>query len=167
MSKSREMLAEAFAGEAQANRRYLAFARKAEEDGFPHIAKILRAAAHAETIHAHNHLRAMKAVGSTVENMEAAINGETYEFESMYPEMMSAAKEEGDQEAYKSFFYANEVEKMHAEIFKMALASAGAGKDAASREIHVCPVCGCTVEGEAPETCPVCGRPGSAFTRID
>ena len=166
MSKTREMLQEAFAGESQANRRYLAFAEKAEKDGYPHIAKMFRAAAEAETIHAHNHLRAMAGIKDTVENVQAAVRGETYEFKTMYPEMLEMAKREGDKEAHRSFFYANEVEKIHAAMFERALMYAREGKDAPSGPIHVCPVCGYTVEGNVSDKCRVCGTSGSEFFEI-
>lgn len=118
MSKTEEYLKEAFSGESQANRRYLAFAEKAEKEGYPQVARLFRAAAEAETIHAMNHLRALKAIRSTKENLEEAISGETHEFKSMYPEMLRVAKEEGNKNAEISFRYANEVEKVHAELYK-------------------------------------------------
>ncbi len=167
MSKTKEMLQQAFAGESQANRRYLAFAKKAEEEGLHQIARMFRAAAEAETVHAHNHLAAMKGIGDTAANVQAAIEGETYEFESMYPEMIEMAKKEGESEAQRSFYYANEVEKIHAELFKAALEYAREGKDAPASEVYVCPVCGYTTEGEAPEKCPICATPGAEFKRID
>ncbi len=167
MSKTREMLQEAFAGESQANRRYLAFAKKAEEEGFPQIARMFRAAAEAETIHAHNHLAAMDGIGDTAANVQAAVHGETYEFKTMYPEMLEAAKKEGDDRAHKSFFYANEAEKMHAAMFERALMYVKEGKDAPAGDIYVCPVCGYTTEGKAPDKCRVCGTPGDKFIPIE
>ncbi|OAQ20404.1 rubrerythrin family protein [Thermosulfurimonas dismutans] len=166
MSKSEEKLQEAFAGESQANRRYLAFAKKAEEEGFPGIAKMFRAAAEAETIHALNHLRAMGGIKSTAENVQAAIHGETYEFKTMYPEMIEIAEKEGNQEAKRSFFYANEAEKMHAAMFERALMYIKEGKDAPVDQIYVCPVCGYTVEGSRPDKCKVCWAEGSKFIEI-
>jgi len=167
MGKVEEKLQEAFAGESQANRRYLAFAKKAEEEGFPGIAKRFRAAAEAETIHALNHLRVLGGVKSTAENVEAAIHGETYEFKTMYPEMIEIAKKEGNQEAKQSFFFANEAEKMHAAMFERALMYVKEGKDAPVDQIYVCPVCGYTVEGKRPEKCKVCGTEGSKFLEIE
>lgn len=157
-------LAEAFAGESQANRRYLAFAKKAEEEGFKQIAKLFRAAAEAETVHALNHLRELGGIKSTRENLEAAINGESYEFQKMYPQMIEDAKAENNNSALRSFHYANEVEKIHADLYQKALQNLGRNPDV---DYYVCQVCGNTVEGEAPEECPICGAKKEAFKRID
>lgn len=165
MARSEEFLKEAFAGESQANRKYLAFAAKAEEEGFPQVARLFRAAAEAETIHAHSHLKVLKGIGTTKENLEAAIAGETHEFEHMYPEMIEAAKEEGNKQAERSFTFANEVEKVHAALYKKALENLG--KNQETFPYYVCKVCGHTVEKEPPETCPVCGAKAKMFVRID
>jgi len=165
MSKTAEYLREAFAGESQANRKYLAFAERAEKDGYRQIARLFRAAAEAETIHAHNHLRALKGVKSTRENLEEAVSGETYEFKDMYPKMIEAAKAEENKVAERTFRYANEVEKIHAQLYQMALDSFETTQEEYS--YYVCPVCGYTAEKEAPEQCPVCGAKGSLFKRID
>lgn len=164
MSKTMNDLAEAFAGESQANRKYLAFAKKAEQDGFPQVAKLFRAAAEAETVHAHAHLREMGGIKSTKENLEAAIGGETHEFEAMYPGMIEDAKAEGNQGALRSFMFANEVEKIHADLYKKALAALGKNADV---EYYVCQVCGNTVENGAPDECPICGAKKQAFKKID
>jgi len=164
MSKTEKNLQDAFAGESQANRKYLAFAVKAEEEGYPQVARLFRAAAEAETIHAHNHLREMGGIGSTRENLEAAIGGETYEFEKMYPAMIDEARAEGRDAALRSFNFANEVEKVHAELYRKALENLGSNADV---DYHVCGVCGNTVEGEAPDKCPVCGAGKEAFRQID
>jgi len=164
MSKTMNDLAEAFAGESQANRKYLAFAKKAELDGFPQVAKLFRAAAEAETVHAHAHLREMGGIKSTKDNLEAAIGGETHEFEAMYPGMIADAKAEGNQGALRSFMYANEVEKIHADLYKKALAALGKNADV---EYYVCQVCGNTVENGAPDECPICGAKKQAFRKID
>jgi len=164
MSKTMNNLAEAFAGESQANRKYLAFAKKAEQDGFPQVAKLFRAAAEAETVHAHAHLREMGGIKTTKENLEAAIGGETHEFESMYPGMIEDAKAEGNQGALRSFMFANEVEKIHADLYKKALAALGNNADV---EYYVCQVCGNTVENSAPDECPICGAKKQAFKKID
>jgi len=156
---------EAFAGESQANRKYLAFAQAADREGYPQVARLFRAAAEAETIHAHNHLRALKGIRSTKQNLEEAISGETEEFMSMYPKMIEAASAEGHKEALQSFDYANQVEKIHAGLYKSALESLG--KDAKDTPYYVCPVCGNTVEGEPPGVCPICGTAGKMFKRID
>lgn len=164
MSKTQKDLMDAFAGESQANRKYLAFAKKAEAEGFKQIAKLFRAAADAETVHAHNHLREAGGIKGTKENLEAAINGETFEFQQMYPAMIEDAKTEALQGALKSFVYANEVEKIHAELYKKALASMGSNPDI---DYYVCQVCGNTVEGEAPDECPICKSKKQAFKKVD
>ncbi len=165
MTKSEANLKEAFAGESQANRTYLAFAQAADKEGHPQVARLFRAAAEAETVHALNHLRAMKGVKSTTENLQAAISGETHEFTQMYPGMIEAAKAEGHREARQSFAYANEVEKVHAKLYKDALE--GLGKETESYSYYVCPVCGFTAEADAPSACPICGTPGKMFKKID
>jgi rubrerythrin len=164
MSKTEQNLMDAFAGESQANRKYLAFAKKAEQEGFTNVAKLFRAAAAAETIHAHNHLRGMNAVKSTKENLMAAISGEMFEFQNMYPRMISDAKAEGQDYALRSFNLANEVEKVHAALYTKALESLGNGT---AVEYHVCSVCGHTVEGEAPDECPVCRSKKQAFHKTE
>jgi len=156
MGDTKENLASAFAGESQANRRYLAFAKKAVEDGFPNLAKLFKAAAAAETIHAHNHLRVMGGVGSTAENVQEAINGETFEFKQMYPGFLGTAKEAGETKASWSFDVALQVEKVHAALYEGALASINSGKDLETTKFYVCKVCGNTFENEHPAKCPVC-----------
>lgn len=164
MAKTEKNLLEAFAGESQANRKYLAFAKKAESEGHAQVARLFRAAARAETVHAHSHLRVLGGVKGTAENLEEAIGGETHEFESMYPRMIREAEAEGNGAARKSFEFANEVEKIHAALYQKALESLGKN---AETEYHVCKVCGNTVEGEPPEKCPVCGAPRKAFEKVD
>ncbi len=164
MTKTEKNLWEAFAGESQANRKYLAFADKADKEGHKQVARLFRAAAHAETIHAHAHLRALKAIGDTAANLKEAIGGETHEFQEMYPGMIAAAKEEGHKAGERSFSYANEVEKIHAALYQKALDSLGSKEET---DFHVCSVCGYTCEGEAPEKCPVCGASSKAFDKID
>lgn len=165
MSKTLENLQAAFAGESQANRKYLAFADKAEAEGKPGVAKLFRAAAAAETIHAHAHLRLMKGIGSTEENLKAAISGETYEFEKMYPEMMDDAKEEGENAILRYFGFANEAEKIHAELYTAAL-EADTDKFA-DADFYICSVCGHTQDGEATEKCPICGAAPKAYHKVD
>jgi len=164
-SQSEGNLEEAFAGESQANRRYLAFAKKAEAEGYPQVAKLFRAAAEAETVHALAHLRVMGGVGSTAENLRDAIRGETYEFKTMYPAMIAQAEEEGFKKVQRSFDYANQVEETHAGLFQRALD--GLDKELEPFDYYVCPVCGNTVEGEAPEVCPICRAPGDRFIRVE
>ena len=159
-------LAEAFAGESQANRKYLAFAKKAETDGFPQIAKLFRAAAEAETIHAHAHLRVMGGIKGTVENLKAAVAGEGAEFREMYPAMVTAAEAEGNKQALNSFKNAMAVEKIHYDLYSKALEAVEGGGDLPEKTIFVCPVCGNTVEEEAPGSCPICGVPGTKFIAI-
>jgi rubrerythrin len=163
--KTEKNLKEAFAGESQANRKYLAFAVQAERDGFLQVAKLFRASAEAETVHAHSHLRAMAGVKTTQENLKEAIAGETHEFKSMYPQMIAEAENEGSAQALRSFKFANEVEKVHAGLYQKALDTLG--KEAIEPyDYFVCSVCGHTVERGAPDVCMVCGAKGSAFSRV-
>ena len=164
MSKTEKNLAEAFAGESQANRKYLAFAKKADEEGLTQIARLFRAAAAAETVHAHTHLQNMGGVGSTDANLREAMDGEVHEFTNMYPQMIEDAKEEVNKAAQMGFMYANAVEKIHADLYKKAL---NAMADLAETSYFVCDVCGNTVEGEAPDKCPICGVSKDHFMKID
>jgi rubrerythrin len=166
MSKTSDNLKAAFAGESQANRKYLAFAKKADEEGFPQIAKLFRAAAEAETVHAHAHLRVLEGVKSTAENLNEAVNGETFEFTKMYPEFIEAAKAENNKAALISFNYANKVEQVHAELYKKAVESISSKKDLPKADIYICPVCGDTFVGEVPDRCPVCGLVKEKFVKI-
>jgi len=159
-------LQEAFAGESQANRKYLAFAKKADEDGLSQVAKLFRAAAAAETIHAHAHLRVMGGIKNTLKNLEEAIEGEAFEFQKMYPEFLDVAQKEGNKPAEFSFKNALAVEEIHHSLYENALATVKAGGDLPVAPIYVCPVCGNTVEDGVPETCPVCNVPGSKFSEI-
>ena len=156
---------EAFAGESQANRKYTAFSAQADKEGFPQAAKLFRAAAEAEAVHAANHLRALKAIKNTKENLREAIAGETHEFKEMYPEMITAAKAEGAKDAERSFNYANAVEEYHARLYHDMLEGLEAKKE--SYPYFVCPVCGMTVEKEVPDKCPVCGVKGSMFKKVE
>ncbi len=162
-ANTEQNLKEAFAGESQANRRYLAFAKKAEEEGYAQVAKLFRAAAEAETVHAHNHLRVLKGIRPTKENIQEAIAGETHEFKKMYPEMMEKAKAEKNDEGFETFHFANEVEKIHAALYTKALERLGKNE---VLDYYVCPVCGNTVEKAPPEKCPICRTPGKAFRKI-
>ncbi len=164
MPKTEKNLQDAFAGESQANRKYLAFAKKAEAEGFKQAAKLFRAAAAAETIHAHNHLKELGVVKSTKENLMAAINGESYEFQKMYPQMIADAQTEGSTGALRSFNFANEVEKIHAALYQKALDTLGRN---AVVDYYVCSVCGYTAEGEAPDECPVCKSKKQAFHKVE
>jgi len=162
-----ENLKAAFAGESQANRTYLAFAAKAEEEGLSQVARLFRAVAAAETVHAHAHLAAMGGVKSTAENLQTAIDGEGYEFTRMYPPFVEEARQEGNTAAEQSFSNALAVEKIHHYLYTQALSAVKAGKDLEPADIYVCSVCGNTVRGEAPETCPICANPKSGFTRVE
>jgi len=167
MTKTEENLKAAFAGESQANRKYLAFAEKADKEGFPQIAKTFRAAAAAETVHAHNHLRVLGGIKSTKENIQEAIEGEHYEFTNMYPEFLDDAKKEGNKDAERTFNYANEVEKVHHKLYEAAFKAIESGKDLDKKDLYICPVCGYTHEGDPPVKCPVCGAMKKAFKKID
>lgn len=162
--KTQQNLKAAFAGESQANRRYLAFAAKADDEGFAQAAKLFRATADSETVHALAHLTATKSVGSTADNLKEAIGGETYEFQTMYPPMIQDAEEENDKVAKMSFIRANAVEQEHAKLFDAMLNDL---VDAAFVDYYVCQVCGHVHINEAPEKCPVCGASKNKFKKID
>lgn len=157
-------LTEAFAGESQANRKYLAFAKKADDEGYAQVARLFRAAADAETVHAHAHLAVMGGIGDTAKNLEEAIGGETHEYTKMYPAFIEEAKAEGQKDAEMSFGNANAVEEIHAGLYKKELDNLGKNEETV---YYVCQHCGNTVEGEAPERCPVCGQPKSMFKLVE
>jgi rubrerythrin len=165
MPTTEENLQVAFAGESKAFQKYEAFAAKAEKDGFTNIAKLFRTTAQAEKLHAEGHLKAMDAIGSTTDNLQTAIDGETYEHEEMYPPMLEQAVAEGHK-AKKMFKYAVEAEKVHAELYKLALEAAKEGKDLTEENFYLCPVCGHIEMGTPPEKCPICGVPGSKYVLI-
>lgn len=164
MTKTFDDLMAAFAGESQANRKYLAYASQAESDGFPQVARLFRAVAHAETVHALNHFKRAGEVGTTEENLKAAMAGEHYENTEMYPGFMKDAEEEGNTKALKSFHWANEAEKVHEVLYKEALEALG--KPGEEYDYYICPVCGYTHKRSAPEKCPVCSTPGSRFEKV-
>jgi rubrerythrin len=165
MAKTEQFLKEAFAGESQANRKYLAFAAKADQEGYSQVARMFRAAAEAETVHAHNHLRALGGIKSTKENVQEAIAGETHEFKKMYPEMIEAAKAEANKAGERTFNFANEVEKIHAQLYQKLLDNLGKSQE--NYAYYVCPVYGFTAEKAAPGVCPVCGAKGEMFKKIE
>src|SRR3990172_5866091 len=165
MPNTTENLKVAFAGESQANRKYLAFARQAEKDGYPQIAKVFRAAAEAETLHALAHLSNMGGVGTTLENLRAAVAGETYEFTEMYPPMVEQALAENHKARYMLGF-ANSAEKVHAGLVSQALAALEAGADLSKMDVYLCPVCGGIEFGSPPDKCPICGATASKFQKI-
>jgi len=164
---TRENLQAAFAGESQANRMYLAFAKKADQDGFPNTARLFRAAAAAETVHAHAHFRVLGGVKTTEDNLKAAIAGEAHEFQEMYPAFLAEAEAAGEKGAVLSFRYALAVEKIHHDLYAEALAAFTAGRDTTAGDMWICAVCGHTIRGNAPERCPVCGAVHEKYTKVE
>ncbi len=167
MVDSEKNLQEAFAGESQANRRYLFFADKADKEGQPQVARLFRAAADSETVHARNHFNAMDGVGSTTDNLLAAVMGEHYEFTRMYPVFIDTAETEQNKRAQTTFEFANEVEQIHHKLYEEALKAVKAGEQLKSEPYFVCQTCGNTVAGAAPEKCPICGAPSSRFKKME
>ncbi len=167
MTKTEDDLKAAFAGESQANRRYLAFAKKADAEGLTQVAKLFRAAAAAETVHALNHFRAMDGVSTTQDNLKVAIAGENYEWVTMYPEFIKDAENEAVKRAFISFDRAWKVEKIHEELYRKALTAVEGQQPLAEADYYVCPVCGFTHEGPLEGTCPICNTPASKFERIN
>jgi rubrerythrin len=165
MPSTEDNLNNAFVGESQANRKYLAFAKKAELEGFTNIAKLFRTAAEAETIHAHGHLDAMSGVGSTAENLRAAVAGETYEYTEMYPPMLELAQSE-NHPAKRMFGLAAKAEAVHAKLYQMALEAVEQGKDLTETQFYLCPVCGHIELGKPPIACPICGANGAKFLQV-
>jgi rubrerythrin len=164
MSKTENNLKAAFAGESQANRKYLAYAERAEKGNLPGIAKLFRAAAAAETIHAHKHLSVIEGQKTTRQDLEDAIAGEIHEFKSMYPQMIADAESEGVKQALISFKYANEVEKVHAELYQKAMSMM---EKYPVEDYYVCKICGYTIAKEAPDKCPVCGANKQIFFKTE
>jgi len=165
MADTMKNLKEAFAGESQANQKYRAFARQAEKDGFKNIARLFRMTAEAERIHAEGHLKAMDGVGSTTDNLQAAIDGEIYESSEMYPPMVTQAEAEAHK-AKRMFVYAVEAEKVHAKLYSQALEAARQGKDLEG-EFYLCPICGYIEFGKPTEPCPICGTKPEKFIQVD
>ena len=165
MPSTETNLKEAFAGESQANRKYLAFATKAEQEGFPNVARLFRTAAEAETIHAHGHLAALGGIKSTAENLRSAIEGEMYEHTQMYPPMIKQAEADGHR-AKRMFDYAAKAEAVHAKLYKLALEAVQTGKDMTETAFYLCSVCGHVEIGKAPEVCPICGAKAEKFVRM-
>ncbi|BHH86182.1 rubrerythrin family protein [Desulforhopalus sp. 52FAK] len=166
MTTTTDNLKEAFAGESQANQKYKAFAKRAEKDGFANIAKLFRTTAEAERIHAEGHLKALEMIASTAENLQSAIDGETFEFEEMYPPMLDKAQEDGHK-AKTMFKFAVDAEEVHAIIYKKALEAVKNGVDMDVSDFQLCPVCGYIEVGSIPEKCPVCGAKGKVFVLVD
>ena len=165
MATTMDNLKEAFAGESQANQKYRAFAKKAEQDGYPNLARLFRTTAEAERIHAEGHLKAMEQICSSIENLQAAIQGETYEYTKMYPPMVAQAEADGHK-AKRMFGYATEVEEVHARLYKMALEAVQKGNDLTETEFYLCPVCGRIEFGKPTEACPTCGTKPDKFILV-
>jgi rubrerythrin len=165
MATTESNLKEAFAGESQANRKYLAFAKKAEQEGFGNVARLFRTAAEAETIHALGHLGALGGVGTTLDNLRAAMAGETYESTEMYPPMLKQATADKHQ-ATRMFSFALKAEAVHAKLYQMALEALEQGRDMAEVDFYLCPVCGNIEIGKAPTACPICGVRGERFIKM-
>jgi len=165
MSTTNENLKEAFAGESQANQKYRAFAKRAELDGLPNIARLFRTAAEAERIHAEGHLKSLGGIGTTKENLQEAIDGETYEFTSMYPPMLEQAIADNHR-ARVMFGYAVKAEAVHAALYKLALQAVSEGKDLAETNFYLCPICGHIEFGTPPANCPVCGAKAERFVQV-
>ena len=165
MTDTKDNLKNAFAGESQANRKYTAFGRKADKDGFPNVARLFRAAAEAETIHALGHLAAMDGIGATADNLKTAIGGETYEYTEMYPPMLAQAQKE-NHKAKTMFNWALKVEEVHAKLYKLALEAVQAGKDLSQSEIYLCPVCGHVELAKPSAKCPTCGLAPEKFQKV-
>jgi rubrerythrin len=165
MASTDDNLKEAFAGESQANRKYIAFAKKAEQEGFANVARLFRTAAEAETIHALGHLAALGGVGATADNLRAALEGETYEFTTMYPPMVQQADIDGHR-GKRMLDYASRAEAVHAMLYKLALESVQSGKDLAETRFYLCPVCGHIEAGAPPDSCPICSTKGDRFVQV-
>jgi len=165
MSKTEKNLETAFSGESQANQKYRAFAKKAEHEGFANIAKLFRTTAEAERIHAEGHLKALDWIGSTADNLQAAINGETYEYKEMYPPMLEDAEEE-NHKAKRMFGYAVKAEEVHAKLYQMALEAVQRGEDLSGVDFYLCPFCGYIEIGKPTEPCPICGAKPEKFIQI-
>ena len=165
MPTTTENLKDAFAGESQANNKYLAFAKKAEKDGFTNIARLFRTTAEAERIHSEGHLKALEGIGSTTENLQTAIDGETYEYTEMYPPMLEQAETENNK-AKRMFKYAVGAEEVHAKLYKLALEAAQRGEDLSETEFYLCPVCGHIEFGSPTENCPICGAKAESYVQI-
>jgi len=165
MASTKENLKEAFAGESQANQKYRAFAKKAEKEGFPNVARLFRTTAEAERIHAEGHVGSLDGIGSTAENLQAAIDGETFEYTQMYPPMLAQAESDGHK-AKRMFAFAVKAEEVHAQRYSQALEAVQQGEDLAEAEFYLCPFCGHIEFGNPPESCPICGAKAEKFVQV-
>lgn len=161
-----EFLLTAFAGESQAHMKYLIFANKAREEGKDNLARLFDAIAYAEQVHATNHFKALENLGDSIENLDSAIGGENFEVEEMYPAYDAVAKLQGEKAAIRSIHYAIEAEKIHAAMYTEAKQAVKEGRDIEYGDVHICPICGYTVEGDAPDSCPVCNAPKEKFVQF-
>ncbi|HJJ98632.1 MAG TPA: rubrerythrin family protein [Methanocorpusculum sp.] len=160
-------IADAFAGESQANRKYKSFSKAAADEGYEHVAKLFRAASAAEEIHARHLLRVGGYIGTTVANLEASMAGELHETNEMYPSFIKVAKEEGHQDAFITFEHAMKAEAVHANLYSQALKAVKAGRDFEVKTVYLCPVCGNIEINKTPDRCPICGIPGSSFKIVE
>lgn len=160
---TKKNLQEAFKGESAASKTYELFSEKAKKEGYENLARLFKAAAFSESVHAENHLKAAREIGDSIENLKKAISGEAYEIAQMYPSFIQLAKDEGQDDAVRTFEWAYETEKAHKDYFEEALNAIQEGKDIETEEIAVCKGCGFTMVGEIPERCPICGAPKSRF----
>ena len=168
MANTQNNLRAAFAGESQANRKYLFFAERADKDGFPQVARLFRAVAEAETVHARRQLQTLEGgIEDTAKNLEAAIDGELYESTEMYPDFIKQAESENNKAATLGFTWANKVEELHADLYDKALQAVKGGKSMKDEPYYICQGCGYTAGGSAPEKCPVCGAPMSRFKKVE
>ena len=163
---TKDNLKSAFSGESQAHMKYLLFADKAEEEGFANVARLLRATAFAERVHASNHLDALDGSRLTLDNLKTAIDGEIFEAEEMYPAYKAVAELQDEKKAVRSTYYALEAEKVHATLYSEAREAVKTGKDLVIGEVYICPVCGHTAVGKLPERCPLCGIEGGRYKRF-
>lgn len=163
---TKEFLKSAFAGESQAHMKYILFADKAEQEGYPNVARLFRAIAYAERVHAMNHLNALGGIGNTVANLETGLQGETFEIQEMYPAYKAVAELQNETKAARSMGWAEEAEKIHAELYGNAKATVASGKDIELGTVYICPVCGYTTVDHVPDRCPLCNVPGEKFKKF-
>jgi len=164
---TKKFIEDAFAGESMAHMKYQIFSEVAKKDGFPNIANLFKAISFAELVHASNHYKSLDNVKKTEDNLQECINGENYEVNEMYPVFNNTAKLQGEKDAEKNTHYALEAEKIHEKLYTEAKKLAEQKKDVEYKKIYICPVCGYTVIGEAPDKCPVCGTTKKKFVLFE
>lgn len=160
-NKTIDNLMEAFAGESQANRKYLAYSKKAEKEGKINAAKLFKAASDAETLHALKHFEVAGKVASTADNLKDAVAGETHEYKDMYPDFVKTAETEGNKAALNSFTFAMKAEEVHAKLYQEALENLDQAEEVF---YYLCPVCG-NIEKARPDKCSICGVSGEKFIK--